>query len=96
MTVKAVATSRSTWVISDAARRKLDEPAYVQFISQREVNLINFRDTVTEIFRRCLELLAKQHALRVESYAPPLHHALRDEFRANGARHLVLLYQRLS
>ena len=65
-------------------------------MNQREVNRIKFRDTVAEIFRRCLELLAKQHALRVESYAPPIRHALRDEFRADGARHPVLLYPRLS
>ena len=31
------------------------------------------------------ELLAKQHALRVESDAPPIQHALRDEFGADGA-----------
>ena len=56
-------------------------------MSQREVNVIKFRDAVAEIFRPCSELLAKQHALRVETYAPPIRHALRDEFGADGVRY---------
>lgn len=65
-------------------------------MSQREVNVIKFRDAVAEIFRPCSELLAKQHALRVETYAPLIRHALHDEFGADGVRYPVLLYPGLS
>lgn len=65
-------------------------------MSQREVNFIKFRHTVAEIFRPCSELLEKQHALRVETDAPPIRHALRDEFEADGAKYPVRLYPGLS
>ncbi|WP_422622115.1 hypothetical protein [Rhodoferax ferrireducens] len=61
-------------------------------MSQREVNVIKFRDAVTEICDRFPELLTKQHALRVESDALPIRHALRYKFGADGARHPVRLY----
>lgn len=51
-------------------------------MSQREVNVIKFRDAVAEICGQYPELPAKQHALRVESYASPIRHAVRDEFGA--------------
>lgn len=65
-------------------------------MSPRKVNLIKFGDTVSEIFQRCLVRVAKQHALRVESYAPPIRHALGDEFTSDGAKHPVPLYPGLS
>ena len=51
-------------------------------MSQREVNIFKSRDAVAEICRRYLELLEKQHALRVESYSLPIRHSVRDEFGA--------------
>ena len=36
------------------------------------------------------ELLAKQHALRVESYAADIGHAVRDQFEAGRAGHQEL------
>ena len=51
-------------------------------MSQREVNVIKFRDAVAEICGRFPELLTKQHALRVESDALEIDQALRDEFGA--------------
>lgn len=65
-------------------------------MSQGEVGVIKFRNAVAEIFRRCSELMAKQHALRVESDALEIRHAVRDEFGADGARYPVLLYPGLS
>ena len=51
-------------------------------MSQREATVFKFRDAVAEICGQSPELLEKQHALRVESCASPIRHAVRDEFGA--------------
>ena len=51
-------------------------------MSQREVNIFKFRDAVAEICGRYPGFPEKQHALRVESYALPIRHAVCDEFGA--------------
>ena len=59
-------------------------------MSQREDNVIKIRDTVTEICERFPELLTKQHALRVESDALEIGHALRDQSSpAKGGKPVV-------
>lgn len=65
-------------------------------LSQGEVNVIKFRNAVAEIFGRCSELMAKQHALRVESDALEIRHAAGHEFGADGAQYPVLLYPGLT
>ena len=55
-------------VISDAARRKLNVPVS-NVMRPLTGNRIKFRDTVSELFPRCLVLVAKQHALRDECRA---------------------------
>ena len=71
MTAKAIA---NYWMIranSDALRRNLGK-------APNRMTL-KFRDAVAEIFQPCLGLPTKQHALRVESDALEIGHALRDE-----------------
>ena len=55
-------------------------------MNQPEVNAIKFRDAVAEICGRFPELPAKQHALRVESDALEIRHAVRDESGAGNRR----------
>ncbi len=77
MKAKAVTANRSARPISDALRRKLARgPSWLPILHALRGD---FRDAVTEIYERHSELLAKQHAARVESDALQIRHALGDE-----------------
>lgn len=86
MSTKAVVVNRLSGPISDTASRKLDRTASVLPIlhavrgeldasGQREGNVINIPDAVSEICEPFSSLPTKQHALRVESDALVMGHA---------------------